>query len=71
MDGVADTVMVSHSKGLGAPVGLLLAGGGEHMRSAWRLRRLLVRRDEAEPGILAAAGMYALVASTGATGGGP
>jgi len=57
--GVADTVMVSLSKGLGAPVGAVLAGGGEHMRRAWRLRRLLGGQMR-QAGILAAAGLYAL-----------
>jgi threonine aldolase len=57
--GVADTVMVSLSKGLGAPVGAVLAGRGEHMRRAWRLRRLLGGQMR-QAGILAAAGLYAL-----------
>ena len=57
--GVADTVMVSLSKGLGAPVGAVLAGGGEHMRRAWRLRRMLGGQMR-QAGVLAAAGLYAL-----------
>src|SRR5690606_32584626 len=55
----ADTVMVSLSKGLGAPIGSVLAGPGELLASAWRVRRRLgggVR----QVGLLAAAGLYAL-----------
>jgi len=35
----ADTVMVALSKGLGAPVGSILAGTEETMERAWRIRR--------------------------------
>ncbi|HSH44282.1 MAG TPA: threonine aldolase family protein, partial [Longimicrobiales bacterium] len=37
----ADTVMVSLSKGLGCPVGSLLAGDADTMAEAWRMRRRL------------------------------
>jgi len=55
----ADTVMVALSKGLGAPVGSILAGSGELMERAWRLRRRL-GGGMRQAGILAAAGLYAL-----------
>jgi threonine aldolase len=55
----ADTVMVALSKGLGAPVGAILAGSGELMDKAWRLRRRL-GGGMRQAGILAAAGLYAL-----------
>jgi len=56
---VADTVMVCLSKGLGAPVGSLLAGSVELMERAWRVRRRL-GGGMRQSGILAAAGLYAL-----------
>jgi len=56
---VADTVMVCLSKGLGAPVGSLLAGPGDLMERAWRIRRRL-GGGMRQSGILAAAGLYAL-----------
>jgi threonine aldolase len=56
---VGDTVMVCISKGLGAPVGSLLAGKGEVMERAWRVRRRL-GGGMRQSGILAAAGLYAL-----------
>jgi threonine aldolase len=56
---VADTVMVCLSKGLGAPVGSLLAGDEEVMERAWRVRRRL-GGGMRQSGILAAAGLYAL-----------
>jgi threonine aldolase len=55
----ADTVMVALSKGLGAPVGSILAGSGETMERAWRIRRRL-GGGMRQAGILAAAGLYAL-----------
>jgi threonine aldolase len=55
----ADTVMVALSKGLGAPVGSILAGSGELMEKAWRVRRRL-GGGMRQAGILAAAGLYAL-----------
>lgn len=54
-----DTVMVALSKGLGAPVGSVLAGTEEVMREAWRVRRRLGGAMR-QSGILAAAGLYAL-----------
>lgn len=56
---VADTVMVCLSKGLGAPVGSVLAGSEELMQKAWRIRRRL-GGGMRQSGILAAAGLYAL-----------
>lgn len=55
----ADTVMVSLSKGLGAPVGSLLAGPAELMQRAWRVRRRL-GGGMRQAGLLAAAGLHAL-----------
>ncbi|AZQ70424.1 aminotransferase class I/II-fold pyridoxal phosphate-dependent enzyme [Streptomyces luteoverticillatus] len=55
----ADSVQVCLSKGLGAPVGSVLAGGTEFVREARRVRKMLgggVRQG----GILAAAGLVAL-----------
>jgi threonine aldolase len=56
---LADTVMVSLSKGLGAPVGSILAGTAEAMDRAWRVRRRL-GGGMRQAGLLAAAGEYAL-----------
>ncbi len=56
---LADTVMVCLSKGLGAPVGSLLAGPKEFMARAWRVRRRL-GGGMRQSGILAAAGIFAL-----------
>src|SRR5690606_26818336 len=55
----ADTVMVTLSKGLGCPVGSLLAGTAELIEEAWYVRR---RHGGGmrQSGILAAAGLYAL-----------
>lgn len=55
----ADTVMFALSKGLGAPVGSMLAGDAEAMERAWRVRRRL-GGGMRQAGILAAAGLYAL-----------
>lgn len=55
----ADTVQVCLSKGLGAPVGSLVAGSSEFVEHARRLRKMLgggVRQG----GVLAAAGLVAL-----------
>jgi threonine aldolase len=57
--GPATTVMLSLSKGLGAPVGSLLAGPAEVMQRAWRVRRRL-GGGMRQAGLLAAAGLYAL-----------
>jgi len=56
---LADTVMVCLSKGLGAPVGSLLAGPKEFMARAWRVRRRL-GGGMRQSGILEAAGIFAL-----------
>ena len=55
----ADTVQVCLSKGLGAPVGSMVAGSAEFVEEARRLRKMLgggVRQG----GVLAAAGLVAL-----------
>ena len=56
---LADTVMVSLSKGLGCPVGSLLAGTRAQMTAARVVRRRL-GGGMRQSGILAAAGIYAL-----------
>ena len=55
----ADTVMVSLSKGLGCPVGSLLAGTEALIERAWSVRKRL-GGGMRQVGILAAAGLYAL-----------
>ncbi len=55
----ADTVMVALSKGLGAPVGSVLAGPRDVMEAAWRVRRRLGGAMR-QSGLLAAAGLHAL-----------
>ena len=55
----ADTVMVSFSKGLGAPVGAALAGSADAMRDAWPVRKRL-GGGMRQVGILAAAALYGL-----------
>jgi threonine aldolase len=54
-----DTVSICYSKGLGAPVGSALAGSGEAIRRARRLRKLF-GGGMRQAGILAAAALYAL-----------
>ena len=54
-----DTVSVCLSKGLGAPVGSLLAGRRELIRRAHRFRKML-GGGMRQAGILAAAGLFAL-----------
>ncbi|NNF58046.1 MAG: aminotransferase class I/II-fold pyridoxal phosphate-dependent enzyme [Rhodothermaceae bacterium] len=54
-----DTVNVCLSKGLGAPVGSVLAGSGALMRAARRIRKAL-GGGMRQVGLLAAAGLYAL-----------
>lgn len=56
---LADTVMVTMSKGLGCPVGSLLAGARETMERAWQIRRRL-GGGMRQSGIIAAAGLHAL-----------
>jgi threonine aldolase len=55
----ADTVMVALSKGLGCPVGSMLAGSEAHIAAARTVRRRLGGAMR-QAGILAAAGLYAL-----------
>jgi threonine aldolase len=59
LGGLATTVMVSFSKGLGCPVGSCLAGPRALMREAWTVRKRL-GGGMRQSGILAAAGLYAL-----------
>ena len=56
---LADTVMVALSKGLGAPVGSVLAGSAELMEKAWRVRRRF-GGGMRQAGLLAAAALYGL-----------
>ncbi len=55
----ADSVMVALSKGLGCPIGSVLAGEEEFVRRAWAARKRL-GGGMRQVGILAAAGLYAL-----------
>ncbi|HLV26269.1 MAG TPA: GntG family PLP-dependent aldolase [Gemmatimonadales bacterium] len=55
----ADTVMVSFSKGLGAPVGAALAGSERAMERAWEVRKRL-GGGMRQSGVLAAACIYGL-----------
>lgn len=57
--GVADTVSVCLSKGLGAPVGSVLSGPKELIASARRYRKML-GGGMRQAGVLAAAGLHAL-----------
>jgi threonine aldolase len=57
--GLFDTVSVCLSKGLGAPVGSVLAGTHTHIERARRWRKVL-GGGMRQAGILAAAGLYAL-----------
>ena len=59
-----DTVNVCLSKGLGAPAGSVLAGSGDHVRAARRVRKLL-GGGMRQVGVLAAAGLVALDARRG------
>ena len=54
---VADTVMVSFSKGLGAPVGAALAGSAALMASAWGVRKRF-GGGMRQSGIIAAAALF-------------
>ncbi len=56
---LADTVMVCLSKGLGAPIGSMLAGTGELIRRARKVRKAF-GGGMRQVGILAAAGLVAL-----------
>ncbi len=57
--GYADTVWIDLSKGLGAPVGAVLAGTGEFIERA-RLLKHLFGGAMRQAGVIAAAGVYAL-----------
>ena len=57
--GCVDTVMVSFSKGLGAPVGAALAGPASVMSRAWEVRKRL-GGGMRQSGILAAAALHGL-----------
>lgn len=55
----ADTITFCLSKGLGAPIGSLLAGSNEFIQEALTVRKLL-GSGMRQTGIIAAAGLYAL-----------
>lgn len=55
----ADTVMVSFSKGLGAPVGAALAGTARLMESAWNARKRL-GGGLRQSGVIAAAALFGI-----------
>jgi threonine aldolase len=55
----ADTVMLSFSKGLGAPVGALLVGDEDVMKKAWETRKRF-GGGMRQSGILAAAALYGI-----------
>jgi threonine aldolase len=55
----ADTVMVSFSKGLGAPVGAALAGSRDAIEEAWAIRKRL-GGGMRQSGILAAAALHGI-----------
>jgi threonine aldolase len=57
--GLFDTVTICLSKGLGCPLGALLAGSEEAMERAWREKHLFGGAMR-QAGIVAAAGVYAL-----------
>ncbi len=54
-----DSVTLCLSKGLGCPVGAVLAGSAEFIKAAWRPKHLLGGAMR-QSGVLAAAGLYAL-----------
>ncbi len=56
---LADTVTLCFSKGLGCPLGAVLAGSAETMRKAWR-GKFLLGGAMRQAGIVAAAALYAL-----------
>lgn len=57
--GVFDSVTLCLSKGLGCPVGAVLAGSKDFIQAAWRPKHLLGGAMR-QSGVLAAAGLYAL-----------
>src|SRR3989440_1234057 len=54
-----DTAWIDFTKGLGAPVGAILAGSGELIEEAWRFKQMLGGAMR-QSGVLAAACLYAL-----------
>lgn len=54
-----DTVWIDFTKGLGAPVGAVLAGSAEFIRESWRFKQQWGGAMR-QAGIIAAAGIYAL-----------
>jgi threonine aldolase len=54
-----DTAWLDLTKGLGAPVGAVLAGSAELIEEAWRYKQMIGGAMR-QAGILAAAGLYAL-----------
>jgi threonine aldolase len=54
-----DSVWIDLSKGLGAPIGAVLAGSSEFITDAWRFKQLYGGAMR-QAGIVAAAGVYAL-----------
>jgi threonine aldolase len=57
--GLADTVTICFSKGLGCPLGAVLAGSAERIEAAWR-GKFLFGGAMRQAGIVAAAALYAL-----------
>jgi threonine aldolase len=57
--GLFDTAWLDFTKGLGAPVGAVLAGSRELIDGAWRYKQMLGGAMR-QAGIVAAAGLYAL-----------
>jgi threonine aldolase len=55
----ADTVTICFSKGLGCPLGAVIAGSGERMEQAWQFK-FLFGGAMRQAGIVAAAALYAL-----------
>ena len=62
-----DSVTLCLSKGLGCPVGAVLAGSREFIEAAWRPKHLLGGAMR-QSGVLAAAGLYALEHNLGRLG---
>src|ERR1700730_8470942 len=54
-----DSIWLDLSKGLGAPVGAVLAGPGDFIQRAWKWKQRLGGAMR-QSGIIAAAGIYAL-----------
>jgi threonine aldolase len=54
-----DSVWIDFSKGLGAPVGAVLAGSRDFVHEAWRIKQQIGGAMR-QAGIIAAAGLYAL-----------